>query len=103
MTLTQCITAIAFAIPGPDLHRVIRTITAGCIRLRHTTGSLLAAGVHPKVIQSIMRHSDINLTMSRYTHILRGQESEAVAKLPDLELPSGERGNTAKGATDGGA
>ena len=57
--------------------------------LRHTTGSLLAAsGVHPKVAQSIMRHSTIDLTMSRYTHTLRGQESEAVAKLPDLSLPS---------------
>jgi len=57
--------------------------------LRHTTGSLLAAsGVHPKVAQVIMRHSDINLTMSRYTHTLRGQESEAVESLPDLSLPS---------------
>ena len=57
--------------------------------LRHTTGSLLAAsGVHPKVAQSIMRHSDINLTMSRYTHVFRGQESQAVAKLPDFSLPS---------------
>jgi hypothetical protein len=34
-----------------------------------------------------MRHSDINLTMSRYTHIFRGQESEAVAKLPNLGVP----------------
>ena len=42
--------------------------------LRHTTGSLLAAsGVHPKVAQSIMRHSDINLTMSIYTHTLTGK------------------------------
>jgi len=57
--------------------------------LRHSTGSLLAAsGAHPKVVQSIMRHSDINLTMSRYTHIFSGQESEAVAGLPDLSLPS---------------
>ena len=57
--------------------------------LRHTTGSLLAAsGVHPKVAQVLMRHSDINLTMSRYTHTLRGQESEAVESLPDLSLPS---------------
>jgi len=41
--------------------------------LRHTTGSWLAAnGVHPKVAQAIMRHSDINLTMSRYTHTLKG-------------------------------
>jgi len=65
--------------------------------LRHSTGSLLAAsGAHPKVVQSIMRHSDINLTMSRYTHIFRGQESEAVAGLPDLSLPSKEA-NKAKG------
>jgi integrase len=59
--------------------------------LRHTTGSWLAANnVHPKVAQSIMRHSDINLTMSRYTHTLTGQESEAVSKLPDLSLPSSQ-------------
>jgi site-specific recombinase XerD len=57
--------------------------------LRHTTGTLLAAsGVHPKVAQSIMRHSDINLTMSRYTHVLSGQESRAVEALPDLMAPS---------------
>ena len=47
--------------------------------LRHSTASLLAAsGVNPKTAQAIMRHSDINLTMSRYTHIFRGAESEAV-------------------------
>ena len=53
--------------------------------LRHTTGSLLAAsGVHPKVAQDLMRHSDINLTMSIYTHTLSSQRSEAIEKLPDL-------------------
>jgi len=60
--------------------------------LRHTTGSLLAAsGVHPKVAQSIMRHSDINLTLSRYTHTLTGQEAQAVAGLPDFSLPSSQK------------
>lgn len=59
--------------------------------LRHTTGTLLAAsGCHPKIAQSIMRHGDINLTMSLYTHTLRGQESDAVKNLPDLSLPSRE-------------
>ena len=59
--------------------------------LRHSTGSLLAAsGAHPKVVQSIMRHSDINLTMSLYTHTLRGQEAKAVENLPDLSLPTKE-------------
>jgi len=53
--------------------------------LRHTAGSLLAAsGVHPKVAQSIMRHSTIDLTMSRYSHVFAGQEADAVAGLPDL-------------------
>jgi len=69
--------------------------------LRHSTGSLLAAsGAHPKVVQSIMRHSDINMTMSRYTHIFRGQESEAVAGLPDLSLPSKESKKAVATGTD---
>ena len=32
-----------------------------------------------------MRHSDINLTMSLYTHTLAGQEADAVAALPILD------------------
>ncbi len=69
--------------------------------LRGQCASLLAAsGVHPKVAQSIMRHCDINLTMSRYTHVLRGQESEAVAKLPDFSLPSSRQKNVATGTDD---
>jgi integrase len=61
--------------------------------LRHTFGTMLAAsGVHPKAAQQLMRHSDINLTMSRYTHILRGQEAAAVASLPDLDtLPESQQ------------
>lgn len=55
--------------------------------LRHCCGSFLAAkGVHPKVIQEIMRHKDINLTMSRYTHTLRDQEAKAVNSLPDFTI-----------------
>ncbi|MHC4133319.1 MAG: tyrosine-type recombinase/integrase, partial [Planctomycetota bacterium] len=56
---------------------------------RHTFGTLLAAsGVHPKTAQDLMRHSDINLTMSRYTHTLRGQQSNAIESLPDFSEPS---------------
>jgi len=59
--------------------------------LRHTTGSLLAASVvHPKVAQKIMRHGDINLTMSLYTHTLRGQEADAVNSLPDFSRSSSQ-------------
>lgn len=60
--------------------------------LRHSTASLLAAsGVHPKMAQDLMRHSDIRLTMKAYTHTLKGQEAKAVGKLPDLSEPSKPR------------
>jgi len=53
--------------------------------LRHTFGTMLAAsGVHPKTAQELMRHSDINLTISRYTHTLTGQTAKAIETLPDL-------------------
>jgi len=69
--------------------------------LRHTTGTLLAAsGVHPKVAQTIMRHSDINLTMSIYTHTLTGQESQAIANLPDLTQPSTQKQRAIATGTD---
>ncbi len=69
--------------------------------LRHTTGSFLAAaGVHPKVAQEILRHSRIELTMGIYTHTLHGQQSEAVAKLPDLSLPSTESQQAKTGTDD---
>ena len=64
---------------------------------------MAAEGTHPKVIQSITRHGDINLTMSRYTHVFRGQESEAAAGLPDLSLPSSQRKRAAATGTDGKA
>jgi len=53
--------------------------------LRHTCGAWLAMkGVHPKTIQSIMRHSTITLTLDTYGHLMPGAEPEAIAKLTDL-------------------
>jgi len=70
--------------------------------LRHTTGTYLAAsGVQPKVAQALMRHSDINLTMSLYTHTLSGQEAEAIAALPDLSAPSSQRQKAVATGTHG--
>jgi len=61
--------------------------------LRHSFGTMLAAaGVHPKDAQELMRHSDINLTMSLYTHTLRGHDSAAINSLPDLDrLPESQK------------
>ncbi len=55
--------------------------------LRHTFITNLAnSGVHPKVAQDLARHSDINLTLSRYSHTVMEPRSEAVAKLPTLDI-----------------
>jgi len=53
--------------------------------LRHACGAWLAmSGAHPKVIQTIMRHSTITLTMDTYGHLFPGQEADAVADMGKL-------------------
>lgn len=65
--------------------------------LRHDTGTLLAAAnVSPKVAQSIMRHSTIDLTMNIYTHTQAGQEAQAVESMADISLPSSRAKQTLK-------
>lgn len=61
--------------------------------LRHTFITNLAnSGVHPKVAQALARHSTITLTMDRYSHSYMGEQSEAVAALPDLSPDSADEG-----------
>lgn len=58
---------------------------AGFHALRHTFVTNLArAGVHPKQAQDLARHSDINLTMSRYSHTLMADRAAALKALPGL-------------------
>ena len=55
--------------------------------LRHTFLTNLAnSGVHPKTAQMLARHSNISLTMDRYTHSVLEKQSEAVGKLPAFEV-----------------
>jgi len=61
---------------------------------------LAASGVHPKTAQQILRHKDINLTMNVYTHVLHGQEAQAVASLPDMSLESVQTQTCIKSGTD---
>ncbi len=59
--------------------------------LRHSTASLLIqTGANPKVIQSLMRHTDINLTLSKYTHLYAGQQRETIESLPDFIVKQAE-------------
>ena len=53
--------------------------------LRHTCGAWLAQrGVQPKVIQSVMRHSTITLTLDTYGHLIAGAEAAAIASTADM-------------------
>lgn len=52
--------------------------------LRHSAATLLLnAGVHPKVVQEILGHSNISMTMDVYSHVLPTMQREAMNKLND--------------------
>ncbi|MGH7144745.1 MAG: tyrosine-type recombinase/integrase, partial [Planctomycetota bacterium] len=53
--------------------------------LRHTFGQMLnAAGVDPKTLQTLMRHSSPVLSLGIYVHRDKSREREAMAALPPL-------------------
>jgi len=50
--------------------------------LRHSHAShLLAANVHPKVVQERLGHSGIAITMDIYSHVMPNMQAEAAAKI----------------------
>ena len=50
--------------------------------LRHTSATLLlSAGVHPKIVQERLGHSQISMTLDTYSHVLQGMDREAADKL----------------------
>jgi integrase len=50
--------------------------------LRHTSATLLLSqGVHPKVVQERLGHSQISVTMDTYSHVMPGMGREAAGKL----------------------
>lgn len=53
--------------------------------LRHSCATLLLqAGVHPRLIQERLRHSDIRTTMNRYSHVLPTMQKEVDAKMSSI-------------------
>jgi integrase len=76
--------------PRSLTHRFIRFIrSTGLPRvrlhdLRHSHAThLLAANVHPKVVQERLGHADITTTMNLYTHVLPGMQEDAAARVDD--------------------
>ena len=53
--------------------------------LRHSAATiLLTMGAHPKVVQEILGHSQISMTMDTYSHVLPSMQRETMEKLNDL-------------------
>ncbi len=56
--------------------------------LRHTCATLLLAkGVNPKIVQERLGHSDISMTLNRYSHVTPTMQDQAARLLGDaLEI-----------------
>lgn len=71
-----------------DFKRLLQRAELPNIRfhdLRHTTASFLAKlNVHPKVVQEILGHSTISMTLDIYSHLFPSTHQEAMSKLDDL-------------------
>jgi integrase len=53
--------------------------------LRHSAATiLLGMRVHPKIVQELLGHSNISMTMDIYSHVLPSMQLEAMNKLDDL-------------------
>lgn len=53
--------------------------------LRHCCASLLLTqNVHPKIVQDLLGHSQISMTMDTYSHVLPQTRREAASRMDDL-------------------
>ena len=53
--------------------------------LRHSAAPLLLSlGVHPKVVQELLGHTQISMTMDFYSHVLPSMQQDDVSRLNSL-------------------
>ncbi|MBC9786429.1 site-specific integrase [Heliobacterium chlorum] len=56
--------------------------------LRHTYATrLLEAGVHPKVVQELLGHGSIRITLDTYSHVLPDVKKQAIDKIEGMLSP----------------
>lgn len=71
-----------------DFKRLLKSAELPDIRfhdLRHSAATImLCMGVHPKIVQEILGHSTIGMTLDVYSHVLPSMQQEAMDKLDDL-------------------
>ena len=53
--------------------------------LRHTCATLLLTkGVHPKIVQELLGHSSISITLDTYSHVLPNMQEKVVEAMEDI-------------------
>jgi len=77
-------------------HRSLPRVRFHDLRHSHAT-HLLASGVHPKVAQERLGHSNVGITLDLYSHVLPGMQEDAAAKVDASIRAAIERGAKAKG------
>ncbi|HVB73660.1 MAG TPA: tyrosine-type recombinase/integrase [Ktedonobacteraceae bacterium] len=78
--------------PGTDvlvqLKKLLNKASLPDIRFhdpRHSTATLLLSkGVHPKIVQEILGHSEISMTLDTYSHALPTMQRDAMKELDDF-------------------
>ena len=53
--------------------------------LRHTAATLLLTrGVHPKLVQELLGHATISITLDTYSHVLPGMAEQTASAMEDV-------------------
>jgi integrase len=93
LDIVFCNTFGGFLLPESVLqmfYKILKEAELPHIRfhdLRHSAATiLLTMGVHPKVVQELLGHSSITMTMDTYSHILPSMHQDARDKMNDAFL-----------------
>lgn len=82
------------------LHRILAKAGLENVRvhdLRHTCATLLMlSGVHPKIVQEMLGHSNINVTLGIYSHTMPSMKrsaADSISNLIDASKPEEAKNN----------
>ena len=83
-------TVVVVPFRNRNLRRLIKKAGLPQIRfhdLRHTCATLLLSkNVHPKIVQEMLGHATVAITLDTYSHVLPGMGDQAATAMEDALL-----------------